>query len=110
MPTLLSDPAASQTATINTEHVLITDTTNKNYVLVVDTAAMVALDVTELRIYTKCLAGGTSRVAYYAVYAQPQAHPIKYSVPVPANIEIKCTLKQTEGTGRAYPWALLSVT
>lgn len=110
MPTLLTAVDASQTATINTEHTLYEATANYNFVLVVDTSNMVNSDVTELKIYTKALSGGTAAIAYYAVYAHAQAQPIKYSVPVPANIYFKATLKQTEGTGRAYPFAVLSVT
>ena len=107
MPTNITD--GSQTATISTEHTLATDTTNKTYVLVVDTGAMVAGDVTELRIYTIVRSGGTERLAYIQVFRDTQNEPIKYSVPVPADISCKVTLKQTAGTGRAYPWKLLSL-
>jgi len=63
----------------------------------------------EFRIYTKVLSGGTSRLAYQVTYTGVQGEPIKYSVPVPANIEIRATIEQTGGTLRAYPWALLSI-
>lgn len=99
----------SQTAVINTEHTLATVTTAGTYVLVVDTNAMVAGDVLELRIKTKVRSGGTSRLAYSVIYAHTQADPQKYSVPVPANIEFVATLKQTAGTGRAFTWAVLSL-
>ncbi len=101
--------SGTQTATIGTEHTLNTDTTGKTYVLVVDTGAMVLKDILELRIKTKVLSGGTEREAYIAYYSHVQAKPQKYSVPVPANQSIKATLKQTAGTGRAFPWALLSL-
>lgn len=101
--------SGTQSATLDTEHTLDNDTTGKTYVLVVDTGAMVNGDVTILRIKTKVLSGGTLRLAYSATYANVQAEPQKYSVPVPANIEIECTLEQTDGTGRSYPWALLSL-
>ena len=111
MPTLLTAVDASQTATLTTEHTLYEATANYNFVLVVDTVNMVNGDVTELKIYTKTLATSTAAVAYYAAYAHAQAQPVKYSVPVPANIYFKATLKQKEGTaGRAYPFAVLSVT
>lgn len=94
------------------EQELAVDDTNQNYVLVVDTALMANGDTLELRIYTSVLAGPTARVAYYAVYAHIQAQPIKYSVPVPANKYIKCTLKQTlaPSSYKTFDWALLSVT
>lgn len=101
--------SGTQTATVSTEHTLATSTTGKTYVLVVDTAAMVNGDALELRLKTKVLSGGTSREAYLATFIHVQAQPNKYSVPVPANIECVATLKQTAGTGRAYPWALLSI-
>lgn len=107
MPTLIA--SGTQTATISTEHDLATDTSNHTFVLVVDTASMVAGDVLELRLYTKVLSGGTERLAYPAVYSHAQGDPAKYSVPVPANIHLRATLKQTAGTGRAYPWALLAL-
>lgn len=99
----------TQSATLDTEHTLDNDTSGKTYVLVVDCGAMVDGDVTILRIKTKVLSGGTLRLAYSATYAHAQGDPIKYSVPVPANIEIECSLEQTDGTGRSYPWSLLSL-
>lgn len=107
MPTSIS--SGTQTATISTEHTLATDTTNHSYVLVVDTGAMVNGDILELRLYTIVLASGTERVAYIATYAHAQGDPQKYSVPVPADISCKATLKQTAGTGRSYPWKLLAL-
>ena len=108
MPTSIA--SGTQVAVINFEHTLSTDTTNKNYVLVVDTGAMVAADSLELRLKTKVLSGGTSRVAYYGFFMNVQSQPQKYSVPIPADIEVIATLKQTAGTGRSFPWKLLSVT
>lgn len=101
--------SGTQSATLDTEHTLDNDTGGKTYVLVVDTGAMVDGDVTILRIKTKVLSGGTLRLAYSATYAHAQGDPNKYSVPVPANVEIECSLEQTDGTGRSYPWALLSL-
>lgn len=101
--------SGTQTATIGTEHTLATVTTPGTLVLAVDCAAMANGDVLELRLKTKVLSGGASGLAYYTVYANAQGQPIKYSVPVPANIEVVATLKQTSGTGRAFPWSLLSL-
>lgn len=106
-PTVIA--CGTQTATINTEHVLATDTTCKNYVLVVDTGNLANGDTLELRLYTKVLSGGTERLVYLAVYVNAQGEPQKYSIPVPANISLKATLKQTAGTGRDFPWSLLSL-
>lgn len=96
-----------QTATVNEEHTLITQTDAGVYVLVVDAAAMVNGDTLELRLKTKTKSGGTSRLAYMANYAHIQGIPNKYSIPVPVDTELIATLKQTAGTGRDFPWNLL---
>jgi len=101
--------SGTQSATISTEHTLVTDTTGKTCVLGVDTGAMVNGDVTILRIYTKMLSGGTERLAYQATFQNVQGVPQKYSVPVPAHYSFKATLQQTAGTGRSYPWEVMSV-
>lgn len=107
MPAVIAE--AEQTAVIGTEHSLVTDGTNQTYVLVVDTGNMQNADELELRLKTKVRTGGTSRIAYTATYRHAQGDPNKYSIPVPADIEIAATLKQTAGTGRAYPWKLLAL-
>lgn len=99
----------TQAAAISTEHTLSEQTVANTYVLVVDTAALALGDIVELRIYTKVLTGGTARLAYMVSYANLQGQPNKYSVPVPANIYFKATLKQVLGTGRSFPWALLAL-
>ena len=99
--------SGTQTATISTEHTLDTDTSGVATVLAVDLGNLAAGDIVELRLYTKILTGSTERLAYFAVYANVQGCPNVYSVPVPADISVKATLKQTAGTGRAFAWSLL---
>lgn len=99
--------SGSQTATIDTEHTLDTETTAGTYVLVVDMANLANGDIVTLRIKTKCKTGSTSRLAYSVTYANAQSELIKYSVPVPIDVEIICTLEQTDGTGRDFDWNLL---
>jgi len=109
--------SGTQTAVIGTEHELATSTTGKTYVLVVDCVNLVNWvaassqlpDVVELRLYTKVLSGGAEGLAYIATYVGVQSTKIKYSVPVPANISIKATLKQVSRVGVDFPWALLSI-
>lgn len=103
--------SGSQTAVISTEHTLATVTAPGVYVLVVDTNAMVNGDVLELRVKRKVRTGDTTRVAYYATYAHAQGadNNIKLSVPIPSPFEFVATLKQTAGTGRAFPWSVESV-
>jgi hypothetical protein len=100
----------NQTAVISTEHTLVTDTTGKTYVAVVDINNLAAGDTLLLRIYTIVRAAGTERLAYVS-HSGPIAptEKILYSVPVPANRSFKLTLTQTAGTGRTYEWAVLSL-
>lgn len=107
--------SGTQTATINTEHTLDDVAVAGVFVLEVDTNAMLSGDVLELRLYAITLTGGTRRVAYYDLYsgAQPADDKIKISVPIPNELtdagSIRATLKQTAGTGRAFPWKVLSL-
>ena len=107
--TITSVASASQSATLDTEHTLSTQTTPGVYILVVDMANLAAGDIVILRIKTKYATGGTSRLAYMAEFAGVQTEPNKYSVPVPVDTEIVCTLEQTDGTGREFPWNLLAM-
>lgn len=104
-----SAASGSQTAVITTEHTLATITTPGVFVLVVDTNAMVGGDELELRVYTKAKTGSTSRLAYTATYIHTQGEFVKYSMPVPADVEWKATLKQVAGTGRVFDWNVLAL-
>jgi len=95
-----------QVAVIGTEHTLSTQIGAGVHLLVVDTGAMALGDILELRIKTKVRTGGTSRLAYSVSYSQVQGDPNKYSVPVPSDVELVATLKQTAGTGRTFPWKI----
>ena len=107
MPTL--EASGTQTATVGTEHTLSTLTTNKVFVLVVDTGAMVNADILELRVNTTVLNAGSSRLAYMGTYRDIQVMPQKVSIPLPSDISAVFTLKQTAGTSRNYPWKVLSI-
>jgi hypothetical protein len=89
----------SQSAVIDTEHTLDTQTAAGVYILVVDLVAMSNVDTVELRIYTKAVHDGSSRLAYLSTFSRIQPEPIIYSIPVPIDTEIISTLKQTAGTG-----------
>lgn len=108
--TVASNQSGSQTATLGTEHTLGTAITTAGvFVLVVDSANLVDGENLELRIYTKYASGGTERLAFVANFANAQTDPNKYSLPVPSDTSWKATLKQTGGTGRAFPWNILSL-
>lgn len=104
--------SGTQTATINTEHSLLTDSDGKTFVLLVDTVNMANGDVLELRAKAMVLSGGTRRQLYMATYRDVQSDPIKASIPLvaPGHTDgVEFTLKQTAGTGRSFPWAVVSV-
>jgi hypothetical protein len=104
---LVAAATGSQAAAIGTEHSLTQQTGIGIYVLMVDASAMLADDVTILRLKTKLNGAATSRVAYEYTLSGAQVAPNWYSVPVPVDTEIICTLQQTTGTARTYPWKLL---
>ena len=97
----------TQAAEINTEHSITQKTEIGIFVLLVDTTAMQIGDIVEIMIKTKRLSADSSVTAYISTFSDAQDAPHKYSVPVPSDVEIICTLKQTAGTGRSFPWKLL---
>ena len=105
------ESSGTQAATVGTEHDLATPTSAGVRVLDVDTVNMVSGDEVELRIKKKVLSGGTIRVLYYVRYVGAQAtdNLIKTSIPVPSEHGITVTLKQTAGTSRNFPWAVLTL-
>ncbi len=68
-------------------------------------------DTLQVRLYDTVLASGNSRVVYEQTYAdaQPADDMIAISVPLPSDVECHMTIKQTAGTGRAFPWKVLSL-
>jgi hypothetical protein len=103
----------TQTAVITTEHTLLDVAIAGTFTLHVDKNAMAAGDVLELRIYQIVLTGGTRRVCYKTVYYGAQSADDLIAVSVPISNELtdagslRFTLKQTAGTGRAFPWKVL---
>jgi len=98
--------SGSQTAVIDTEHVLATVTAANTLQLIVDVANMVNGDELELRIYGKARTGDAERQAYFATFANAQSNDLLESLPIVSPHHAKFTLTQTSGTGRAFPWAV----
>src|SRR6476659_8136561 len=80
----------------------------------IDSNALVAGDILELRIYQIVLTGGTARVCYYARFdgAQPNDDKIKVSVPVSNELTDSGSLsfrgtQSGGGTAKAIPWKVL---
>ena len=99
------DSSGSQTATITTEHVLATPTTVATYVFFVDTVNLVNGDLVELRAYDM-VDGSNYREVFKLTYQHAQGRNGKVFPPVAVTTQAKFTLKQTAGTGRAFPWSV----
>lgn len=106
--------SGTQSASISTEHTLLDVNTAGVYTLHVDAINMASGDTLELRVYQMVLTSGTRRVAYFKTFygAQSADDEIKISVPIANELtdsgSLRFTLKQTAGTGRSYPWKVLS--
>lgn len=108
-----SPAGGTQTAVISTEHQLADTAIAGVYTFHVDTNAMVAGDILELRVYQMVLTGGTSRVVFKQKYdgVQDPDELIKISSSIGNELTdataLRFSLKQTAGTGRAFPWKIL---
>jgi len=104
--------SGSQTATINTEHTLATITAAGVYVCNIDLAAMVDAatpDITRIRVYSKARAADPERLLEVYEFIGAQGKPLFSIVPrVEAVSNYRVTLEQIQGTGRAYPWSIVS--
>lgn len=100
--------SGSQTATINTEHQLANPTSAGFYQLVVDTSAMVNGDTVELRVYGKARSTDTEQLEDFLTFQNAQSRPLKRTLMYGTPHYVRLTLKQTAGTGRAFPWAVYS--
>jgi hypothetical protein len=102
--------SGSQTAVIGTEHTLATITAAGIYQLMTDIANLAAGEIVELRAYGKARSGDTERLMWGPVSYGPIV-PSQLLPPSPAivtAVSLRFTLKQTAGTGRAFPWAVYS--
>jgi hypothetical protein len=108
-----SSGAAGSGHTLVAEETLLDVAAAGTYTCHIDSNAMAALDVVELRVYQMVLTAGTRRVAYYQRYDGAQAADdlIKISVPISNELTdagaLRFTIRQLAGTARAYPWKVL---
>lgn len=102
--------SGTQSATVGTEFVLATDTTNGTYYFETDIGNLAIGDILELRVYTMTLSGGTLRVVWKSTYGPvPPIQDICPSPPQPSDQSLKVTMKQVAGTARSIPWKLLRI-
>jgi hypothetical protein len=110
------EAVGSQTATLTTEHTLsgAAITGAKSLVLTVNTKNLLNGETLELKIYQKVETGDTGgatadELAYTAIYINDQPNPVKISPPIISAYSATFTLKQTGGTGRAFPFRIDSI-
>ena len=104
------EASGTQTATLTTEHTLTTETGSAMFQAFVDCAALVSDEIVTVRVKSKCLTGGTLRTLQSITYNAQDAsvNPLMVLVPLLSDIEYVVTLEQNNGTGRAFPWKVLS--
>jgi hypothetical protein len=106
---ITQESSGSQTATIGTEHTLATVTTQKTLVLSVDCANLAAGEYVEIKVKRDVRSADATRTLYSRIVSWLEAGvtPVISMPPVPAGGgEFVGTLKQLNGTGRAFPWAI----
>lgn len=103
--------SGSQTATIATEHTLGTDNDAADGVFqhIIDVSAMVRGDELEIRLYEKARAADTIRQIHMWKIKHAQTDPLWVSPTIIFLHSRRFTLKQTVGTGRAFPWSVRKV-
>ena len=108
----------TQTCTVTTEHFISSPNVAGLFRLVLDLDALAANDVLEVRAYKMTLTGGTSRqIGFWAFYgadgglADGSVTVILPDTAIPNELTdanaVRFSLKQTFGTGRDIPWAVL---
>ena len=100
--------SGSQTATLTSEHTLVTVTDAGIYMLAVDTANLVADEIVTLRIYGKARTGDTERLQFVGTVSAHSSEKLLYGPPIVSPHYAKFTLEQNNGTGRVFPWAVYS--
>lgn len=103
--------SGTQTATVGTEHYLLSTSDNGTYILIVNVKNMIAGDTTELRLYLSTTDGAQADVCYYGKLqgAQGSDASVYISVPLPSYSGCSFTLKQTAGTSRQFQWQILAL-
>jgi hypothetical protein len=104
------DASGSQTAVIGTEHVLDTPTTVGTYRFKVDLSNLALSEVVELRVYEQ-IDGSNYRQVQKAAFEggsiiDPGAAMLPWET---TGNQLKFTLKQLSGTGRAFPWLVARI-
>lgn len=105
--TVSVESSGSQTATLGTWHDVAAVTSTAGVrVLAVDVANLTGSEVLDIRIQVNVRSTDSQRVAYQATLVGAQSAPVVQSVPVVVPDDATFSIRQTGGTGRAFPWAV----
>lgn len=98
--------SGSTTPTVGTESSLYSTTTAGNYAGCIDTTNMVNGDTVEIRVYGKARSTDTKAIIYFAAFSNVQIDPLKLSIVAPTPHYWEVSIKQTEGTAKAFAWGI----
>lgn len=107
--TVQVNTSGSQTCTVTTEHTLATVTDARVLQSALDFNASVngtTPDLFEVRVYGKARSSDTERLIKCWSLIGAQTEILFITPPLISPHSYKLTLKQTQGTGRAVPWAI----
>jgi hypothetical protein len=104
--------SGSQTATIGTEHFLGTDNdgTDAFFQYLIDVSAMAFNDILEIRLYEKTRAADSVQEIHVWRLKHAQTNKQWVSPGIIFLHNRRASIKQTAGTGRAFPWSSRKVT
>jgi hypothetical protein len=101
------ETSGSQTATLATWHDVATVANVAGVrVFSVDLSNLTNGETVDIRIKKNTRSADAQAVIYQATYAHAQAEPVVDSVPVVVADDATFSIRQTGGTGRAFPWAV----
>lgn len=104
------DSSGTQTCVVGTEETLSSPTTNGTYVFQWRLNNMAAGDVFELRVYAMTLVSGVLEQIWKGSYGPVvPVNPVVQSPPIASDQQLRFTVKQTAGTGRAVDWKALRI-
>lgn len=92
-----------------TEQTVYATTSAGTWQALIDMTNLAAGDVVEIRQYTKTLAANAYVVEYLRTYRNAQSEPAVRFPACPSPESFKITLKQTAGTNRVFPWAVVQL-
>ena len=102
--------SGSQTATLTTWHDVDTIVSTPGvYVFSVDMTNLANGETLDIRVKTNIRSVDAQVVEFQASYSHAQAEPGVKTPPVVVADDATFSIRQTGGTGRAFPWATLSL-